>query len=313
MNTNPIDINSITLIPDKESYCRDSSEVEIGNIFINNYNFPDCSSELLLELLNNNSSVIVPSFLRTSMFLSQESLINDSIYFSVSNDFEKEFELFKNLYSISKKEIKINISLNADNGDTLNAHQQYLKWKECSFVNKVMSAPIVTGKAALKCIDSGCDVLVIGFNDSYIQTTGVNIPILNSIIEVTTLMELADPTLLNEIELIANSNTLNPVLVSKLLSFKIDQVMLYDDLENVIESSNWEMPNLFQAIKMRSRKKVKTNSFGDLINPTQTCKELINQYNQNLKEILHCLGFASTQDLKETKSNNKECKYLHSF
>lgn len=292
----------LSLIPYRNTDLDNPTQVKINNIYCLNYDFEDYSLDFYLELIKMKTTIIVNKDLRAKIFMNQESEINDLVYYSVSENFDKEFESFKSLFSITKKNIKVNISLNTSNGDTGLSHELYSKWKECSFVNKVMSAPIVTGDAALRCIDSGCDDLIIGYNNDYIEKTGIEIPILNSLDEIVNLLNKVDSTLLEEVNLIANLNVTNPIVVSKLLAFGANKVMLLEDLKIATESSNWDMPSLLQAIKLKSRNPVKVIS-DQLINFSYPCQRIIEEYNQDLKEILFCLGVNSTDELRELEIN----------
>jgi len=293
----PFHLEQISLIPYQNNSLVSPSEVSIGSIYCTNYNFRNHSYELLKEFHETNNTIIVPSIYRTRFFFETNDF--DSIYFSVGSDFEREHELFVCMYKISAKETKINISFNLDYGDSELAHENYSKWRECSFVNRIMSAPVLTGDAALRCIDSGCDDIVIGCNDHFIASTGLTIPILNSLDEATELIQKVDPTLLSEISLIANCNSTDPVTVSKLLAFGADKVMLCHDLEFAKESDGWENPNICQAIKNRSRVKVKhVCGIGDLKEGIP-CRQIIEEYNDDLKQILFALGLESTEDFKE--------------
>ena len=293
----PFHLEQISLIPYQNNSLISPEEVNIGNIYCTNYNFINSSYELLKEFNSTDNTIIVPSSYRTRIFFETNNF--DSIYFSVSTDFEREHEFFVYMYKISNKDAKINISLNLDYGDSEIAHETYSKWRECSFVNRIMSAPIITGDAALRCIDSGCDDIVVGCNDEFITSTGINIPILNSLDETVELIQKVDPTLFSEIRLIANTNSTDPITISKLLAFGADKIMLYHDLEFAKESYGWDNPNICQAIKNRSRAKVKhVCGIGDLKEGIP-CTQIIEEYNLDLKQILFVLGLKSTEDFKE--------------
>ena len=123
--------------------------------------------------------------------------------------------------------------------------------------------------------------------------------VINSLDEATELIQKVDPILLSEISLIANCNSTDPVTVSKLLAFRADKVMLCHDLEFAKESDGWENPNICQAIKNRSRVKVKhVCGIGDLKEGIP-CRQIIEEYNDDLKQILFALGLESTEDFKE--------------
>lgn len=292
-------LEAISLIPYQNPLMNLQESIQVEDIYVSNFDFKNSSLEFITAFNKTGNTSIINSDYRARYFLENDCF--DNVYFSVSSSFEREFETFKFLYGVAAKDVKINVSLNVPNGDAALAHESYSKWKECSFINRVMSAPIVTGDAALRCIDSGCDDLVIGFNNDYANLTGIKIPILNSLKETKDLILKVDSTLLDSITLIANMNDADYIDFSKALAFGANKIMLLNQLEILTETKGWDMPNIWQAIKFFSRNKVKIISNKIETNSIVTCDQLVNLLNRKLRETIYCLGLDSTKDFSDTE------------
>ena len=219
--------------------------------------------ELTKELIALNQYAVISRFLsleeKNRAFI--EFSDNPLFYWSVGNDFKEEYKNIEFLRKVFSIDSPLNICVDVAHGDTLYMHEVYAQWREVPYINKLMSGSISTGEAALRCIDSGCDVLRVGIGPGSACTTrlvtGVGVPQLSAVFDVYSMLYKVDPLLLDEIQIIADGGITSSGDIVKYLSAGATHVMLGKMLSYTEESAGWDLPDLLTAIKLRTRSKVK--------------------------------------------------------
>lgn len=288
--------------------------------------------ELTTKLIENQQNAIISRFLdfseRTNSFF--ENAYSDSKYsfwWAVGADYDKEYALINNLcnvlrLSLQDDEILVNICVDVAHGDTENIHEVYKKWSEFPYLNALMSGSIATGEAAYRCIESGCTHLRIGIGPGAACTTrlvtGVGVPQLSAVFEIYDFLNTHYKSLLEQTCLIADGGINSSGDIVKYLSAGADAVMLGKMLSYTEESAGWDLPDLFTAIKLKSRKKVKRfrgqaskefqiqqygeakrveGASSDFFNPKYSLQELLDELDSGIESAISYLGLTNSLDL----------------
>lgn len=284
--------------------------------------------DLCDSLIAQNQNAVISRFLplpeRIEAFV--RFAHHHRFWWSVGVNFEeesKQIETFLKCLPIEKTDnIKINICVDVAHGDTDQLHQVYQSWKELSYVRNLMSGSIATGEAALRCIDSGCNVLRVGIGPGAACTTrlvtGVGVPQLSAVFDVYSMLYQVDASLLDEVMIIADGGINNSGDIAKYLSAGATHVMLGKMLSYTNESAGWELPDLVTAIKLKSREKVKRfrgqaskefqiqqygaaknveGASSNYFNPKYRLSDLLEELNSGLSSAVSYLGVTNTMDL----------------
>ncbi len=204
--------------------------------------------DLCKIMLEHNQKPVLSRFLnkeeRTRAIL--DFVQFDNFYIAVSGDFEFEFNY---LTSLVEKGMLFNICLDVAHGDTEQMHITYSKWRKSGIVKNLMSGSIATGEAALRCLQSGCNVLRVGIGPGAACTTrsatGVGVPQLSAVFEVARCMERLHPSTYERSKfiIIADGGINTSGDIVKYLSAGADAVMLGKLLSRTEESAGWHLVN----------------------------------------------------------------------
>lgn len=288
---------------------------------------------LTRELIDNNQLPVLSRFIdeseRVKAFFGFSSYKNN-FWWAVSSDFEYEKKFLEELRAHIDPNEKINICVDVAHGDTEYMHEVYSKWRKLSYVKDIMSGSIATSSAALRCIDAGCNYLRVGIGPGAACTTrlvtGVGVPQLSAVFDIYNAVNKA--SLLDEIMIIADGGITSSGDAVKYFAAGATHIMLGKLLSYTEESAGWDLPDLFTAIKLKSRDKVKRyrgqaskdfqlaqygtakNVEGEssqYFNPKYTYKELLEKFNDGIQSAISYLGL---QDLSDINPKNVEFRKI---
>lgn len=278
--------------------------------------------ELTRAMIENNHFAVVCRFTKDQWFETlQEFGSNPDVFFAVGSKKTDAEGLLAGLM-LTDPEAKVSINIDVAHGDTEYIHELYKWYSEQEFVGNIMSGSICTPDAAIRAVDSGCTHLRVGVGPGSACTTriktGCGLPQLTAVFYIDAALRLHG--MRNRVQIIADGGVRQPGDAVKYIAAGADAVMLGNRLSQTIESQGWfdhkehwwsktrkakrfrgQASRQFQQEMLGKNPSCAEGASGELIYPTQSAKEVIQEFEGGMRSALSYLGLISMDELN---SNN---------